>query len=105
MTTYDIQDLSVEQLDDLYDIICEYIYEHNFDEEYILGDKAADLELDDTTIEIKDKDAIHIEVGVIDDNIVLANYKMGFLYTFPDNHADDYKYLQNHVEDTVQQFL
>ena len=63
------------------------------------------MELDDTVIEIKDSSSVHIEVGTIDDQIALANYKMGLLYTFSGNHTDDYRFLQEHVEESVQQFL
>ncbi|MBC8416937.1 hypothetical protein H8E06_01230 [bacterium] len=105
MRTYDIQELSVEQLDDLYDILCEYIYDHNFDEDYVIGADQEKVELDDTVIEVRDKDTVHIEVGIIDDQIALANYKMGFLYTSTSTHPDDYQLLQDHVEDSVQQFL
>ncbi len=105
MTIYDIKDLSDEQIHDLYDMLCEYIYDHNFDEDYLIGPDQEKVELDDTVIEIKDSSSVHIEVGTIDDQIALANYKMGFLYTFSGNHTDDYRFLQEHVEESVQQFL
>ena len=103
MKTFEITNLSVEQIDDLYDLICEYIYDHNFDEEYILSGDRELLELDDTAMEVRDSENLHIEVGTLDDNIVVANHKMGFLYTSPLVHDQDYAALQEHIEHTVHQ--
>ena len=101
MTTYKIDNWNIEETDDLYDLICEYIYQHNFDEEYII--ESADIELDDVVLEIKDSESLHIEIGVLDESMAVANYKMGFLYTAPLKHEEDYVSLQDHVKDVYSQ--
>ena len=101
MTTYKIDNWNLQETDDLYDQICEYIYDNNFDEEYIIESES--IELDDVVLEIKDSKSLHIEIGVLDESIAVANYKMGFLYTSPLKHEEDYVSLQDHVKDVYSQ--
>ena len=101
MTTYKIDNWNLQETDDLYELICEYIHDNNFDEEYIV--ESDGIELDDVVLEIKDSKFLHIEVGVLDENIAVANYKMGFLYTAPLTHEEDYVSLQDHVKDVYSQ--
>ena len=100
MKIYNIDGWDDDQANDLYDLICEYLYEHNFDEEYLLGEQ---VELDDVVLEIKEAETQCIEVGVLDANMVLINFKSGFMHTYPYKHDDDYSSLQRHVEDALQE--
>ena len=100
MKIYNIDGWNDDQTNDLYDLICEYLHEHNFDEEYLTGEA---IELDDVVLEIKKAESQCIEVGLLDDSMVLVNFNSGFMHTLPYTHEDDYSSLQQHVQDVFQE--
>ena len=105
MDRLDLQGWDIGTTDDFFNTVCEYIHEHNFDEQYIPVVKDDVFELDDVILEIRNKDELLGEIGHLDDDIVFVHYETGAMYSrYCSFQLDELQFLTSHVTDTYEEF-